>query len=148
MRGGRKLKAVIPGGSSMPVLPGEVMLDLTWTTTRCRRPAPAGLGRGDRDGRHHLHGAAPARISRFYYAESCGQCTPCREGTGWMYRMLTASSNGRARWMTSTCSKQAAAEPDRRPHHLRLRRGRGLAGAGLRAHFRHEFEYYIEHGGA
>jgi NADH-quinone oxidoreductase subunit F len=75
MLGGRKLKAVIPGGSSVPVMPGAgssfgtgavMVMDETTCMVKILR-----------------------RISRFYMAESCGQCTPCREGTGWLYRMLT-----------------------------------------------------------
>lgn len=87
--GGRKLKAVIPGGSSVPVVPGEIMLktDMDYDSI-----AKAGsmLGSGavvvmdeTTDMVRVLN-----RISRFYFAESCGQCTPCREGTGWLYRML------------------------------------------------------------
>lgn len=86
---GRKLKAVIPGGSSVPVVPGEIMLktDMDYDSI-----AKAGsmLGSGavvvmdeTTDMVRVLN-----RISRFYFAESCGQCTPCREGTGWLYRML------------------------------------------------------------
>ena len=57
----------------------------------------ARLRRGDRDGRDHLHGAALERLSYFYFEESCGQCTPCREGTGWLYRMVHRIEHGQGR---------------------------------------------------
>ena len=90
VRGGRKLKAVIPGGSSMPVLPGDVMLGLTMDYDSIQK-AGSGLGSGAvvvMDDTTCMVRACH-RIARFYFKESCGQCTPCREGTGWMYRMLT-----------------------------------------------------------
>ena len=57
----------------------------------------AGLGRGDRHGRDALHGALLLRLSYFYYEESCGQCTPCREGTGWLYRMVDRIEHGKGK---------------------------------------------------
>ena len=90
MRDGRKLKAVIPGGSSMPVLPGETMMALTMDYDSIQK-AGSGLGSGAvivMDDTTCMVRACQ-RIARFYFKESCGQCTPCREGTGWMYRMLT-----------------------------------------------------------
>lgn len=90
MRDGRKIKAVIPGGSSMPVLPGEVMMGLTMDYDSIQK-AGSGLGSGAvivMDETACMVRACQ-RIARFYFKESCGQCTPCREGTGWMYRMLT-----------------------------------------------------------
>jgi NADH-quinone oxidoreductase subunit F len=86
---GRSLKAVIPGGSSVPVLTGEVMMGLDMDYDSI---AGAGsmLGSGAviiMDDTTDMVKVL-RRISRFYYAESCGQCTPCREGTGWLYRML------------------------------------------------------------
>ena len=90
VRNGHKLKGVIPGGSSMPVLPAEAMLAATMDYD-CLQKAGSGLGSGAvvvMDETTCMVRACQ-RISRFYYKESCGQCTPCREGTGWMYRMLT-----------------------------------------------------------
>jgi NADH-quinone oxidoreductase subunit F len=90
VRNGHKLKGVIPGGSSMPVLPGETMLGLTMDYDAIQK-AGSGLGSGAvivMDETTCMVRACQ-RIARFYFAESCGQCTPCREGTGWMYRMLT-----------------------------------------------------------
>jgi NADH-quinone oxidoreductase subunit F len=94
--GGRKLKAVIPGGSSVPVMPADKIMNCTMDYTSL---AEAGSSFGT--------GAVMVmddttcmvrvlrRISRFYMAESCGQCTPCREGTGWLYRMLTRIVEGK-----------------------------------------------------
>ena len=90
VRNGNKLKGVIPGGSSMPVLPADTMLAATMDYD-CLQKAGSGLGSGAvvvMDETTCMVRACQ-RISRFYYKESCGQCTPCREGTGWMYRMLT-----------------------------------------------------------
>tara|TARA_B100000029_G_scaffold487728_1_gene543533 strand:- start:105 stop:1373 length:1269 start_codon:yes stop_codon:yes gene_type:complete len=90
-----KLKAVIPGGSSVPVIKGEIMLDTNMDYDSIRQ-ADSMLGSGgviviDETNCmvNILH-----RISRFYYGESCGQCTPCREGTGWLYKILTNIING------------------------------------------------------
>ncbi len=90
VRNGHKLKGVIPGGSSMPVLPAEAMLACTMDYDSIQK-AGSGLGSGAvivMDETTCMVRACQ-RIARFYFKESCGQCTPCREGTGWMYRMLT-----------------------------------------------------------
>jgi NADH-quinone oxidoreductase subunit F len=97
MRGGHKLKMVIPGGSSMPVLPAEIMMatDMDYDSI-----AKAGsmLGSGaiivmDEDTNMV---DILWNILRFYAHESCGQCTPCREGTGWMWRMMERLRTGDA----------------------------------------------------
>lgn len=90
MKPGRKLKAVIPGGSSMKVLPANVMMECTMDYDSIQK-AGSGLGSGAvivMDDTTCMVRACH-RISRFYYKESCGQCTPCREGTGWMFRILS-----------------------------------------------------------
>ena len=133
VRNGRKLKGVIPGGSSMPVLPGETMMALTMDYDALQK-AGSGLGSGAvivMDETTCMVRACQ-RIARFYYAECCGQCTPCREGTGWMYRMLTRIVEGKATLDDLQMLKRGR-RPDRRPHHLRVRRSRGVAGAGLPA---------------
>lgn len=89
MRGGKKLKAVIPGGSSAPVLPADVMLNMPMDYDPLAK-AGSMLGSGavivlDED---TCMVKLLARISDFYMEESCGQCTPCREGTGWMARLV------------------------------------------------------------
>ena len=95
---GRKLKAVIPGGSSVPVLPAAIISECTMDYDSLSEAGSA-LGTGAMivmDDRTCMVSVL-RRIARFYYAESCGQCTPCREGTGWLYRMLTRMLEGRAR---------------------------------------------------
>ncbi|MGV0005422.1 MAG: NADH-quinone oxidoreductase subunit NuoF, partial [Candidatus Porifericomitaceae bacterium WSBS_2022_MAG_OTU9] len=87
---GRKLKAVIPGGSSVPVVRAENIIDVNMDYDSLTA-AGSMLGSGAiiimDDSTCMVQ--VLCRISRFYYAESCGQCTPCREGTGWLYRMLS-----------------------------------------------------------
>ena len=89
MKNGKKIKAVIPGGSSVPVVPGEIMLETNMDYESITK-AGSLLGSGaviimdeDTNMVEVIH-----RIARFYYSESCGQCTPCREGTGWMYKII------------------------------------------------------------
>ncbi|HET7403411.1 MAG TPA: NADH-quinone oxidoreductase subunit NuoF [Usitatibacter sp.] len=98
MRGGRKIKGVIPGGSSMPVLPGDVMMQLNMDYDSIAK-AGSFLGSGavivmDED---TCMVKAAERLAYFYYEESCGQCTPCREGTGWLYRIIHRIENGEGR---------------------------------------------------
>ncbi len=146
MRGGRKLKAVIPGGSSVPVLPGEVMLDLTMDYDSIAK-AGSMLGSGAVIVMDETTDMVQIlrRISRFYYSESCGQCTPCREGTGWLYRMLTRIVEGRG-----------TAEDLQKLDDVAFNiMGRTICALGDAAampvrsflkHFRPEFEHYLEHG--
>ncbi len=98
MRGGRKLKGVIPGGSSMPVLPAEVMMAIDMDYDSIAK-AGSFLGSGavivmDED---TCMVKAAERLAYFYFEESCGQCTPCREGTGWLYRILHRIETGAGR---------------------------------------------------
>ena len=95
---GRRLKAVIPGGSSVPVLPAEIIRECSMDYDSLSKAGSA-LGTGAMIVMDETTCMVSAlrRIARFYYAESCGQCTPCREGTGWLYRMLTRMLEGRAR---------------------------------------------------
>jgi NADH-quinone oxidoreductase subunit F len=145
MRPGRKIKAVIPGGSSMPVLPGETMMktDMDYDSI-----AKAGsmLGSGAvivmDDTRCMVRSLE--RLSYFYFEESCGQCTPCREGTGWLYRIVHRIEHGQGRpedlqTLVSVADNIA---------------GRTICALGDAAalpvksfiqHFRDEFIYHIEH---
>ena len=95
---GRTLKAVIPGGSSAPVLPAAIMETLTMDYDALAK-AGSMLGSGAvivmDDSRSMVHSLL--RLSYFYMHESCGQCTPCREGTGWLYRMVERIANGQGR---------------------------------------------------
>jgi len=93
--GGRKLKAVIPGGSSVPVLPAEIIMGCTMDFDALQKAGSAfGTGAVMVMDETTCMVRLLRRISRFYMAESCGQCTPCREGTGWLYRMLTRITEG------------------------------------------------------
>jgi len=95
MLGGRQLKAVIPGGSSCKVLPAEVIMDCTMDYTSLQQAGSSfGTGAVMVMDETTCMVKVLRRISRFYMAESCGQCTPCREGTGWLYRMLTRIVEG------------------------------------------------------
>jgi len=143
MRGGRKLKAVIPGGSSMPVLPGDTMMGLTMDYDALQK-AGSGLGSGAvivMDETTCMVRACQ-RIARFYYAESCGQCTPCREGTGWMYRMLCRIVDGHATIGDVEMLKQAAGQIE---GHTICAFGEAAAWPvqGFLRHYWHEFEYFI-----
>jgi NADH-quinone oxidoreductase subunit F len=143
---GRKLKAVIPGGSSVPVLPGEIMMGLTMDYDSIAK-AGSMLGSGAVIVMDETTCMVKVlrRIARFYYAESCGQCTPCREGTGWLYRMLTRITEGQGALEDVAKLDSVASKIE----------GRTICALGDAAampvrsfikHFRHEFEYYIEHG--
>lgn len=98
VRGGRKLKAVIPGGSSSPVLPADIMMDCTMDYDSIAK-AGSMLGSGAvivmDESRCMVKSLQ--RLSYFYMHESCGQCTPCREGTGWMSRVVDRIENGLGR---------------------------------------------------
>lgn len=91
----RKIKAVIPGGSSMPVLPGDVMMNLDMDFDSIQK-AGSGLGSGGVIIMDETTNMVEVlyRLSEFYMDESCGQCTPCREGTGWMVRLLHRIKEG------------------------------------------------------
>jgi NADH-quinone oxidoreductase subunit F len=98
MRGGKKLKGVIPGGSSMPVIKGDLMMQTDMDYDSIAK-AGSMLGSGavivmDED---TCMVKASERLAYFYYEESCGQCTPCREGTGWLYRIIHRIEHGEGR---------------------------------------------------
>jgi len=143
LRPGRTLKGVIPGGSSMPILTGETMMGLTMDYDALQK-AGSGLGSGAvivMDDTTCMVRACH-RISRFYYAESCGQCTPCREGTGWMYRTLTRIVEGNATLDDLNLLKSAAGQIE---GHTICAFGEAAAWPvqGFLRQFWHEFEYYI-----
>jgi NADH-quinone oxidoreductase subunit F len=95
---GGALKAVIPGGSSAPVLPAHIMMDITMDYDAIAK-AGSMLGSGAvivmNDTRCMVKSLL--RLSYFYQHESCGQCTPCREGTGWLWRMVDRIEKGHGR---------------------------------------------------
>jgi NADH-quinone oxidoreductase subunit F len=98
VRGGwDNLLAVIPGGSSVPLLPKSMCEDVLMDFDSLSE-AGSGLGTAGvivMDKSTDVV-AAIARLSHFYMHESCGQCTPCREGTGWLWRVMMRMRDGRA----------------------------------------------------
>jgi NADH-quinone oxidoreductase subunit F len=146
IRGGRKLKAVIPGGVSVPVVPGEIMMQTNMDYDSLRKSGSS-LGTGSMivmdDSTCMVR--ALERISRFYYAESCGQCTPCREGTGWVNRVLKRILSGQGKKSDIDMLLDVVGKIE----------GHTICAFGDAAawpvqsfikHFRHEFEYFVEHG--
>ncbi|GJM10297.1 MAG: NADH-quinone oxidoreductase subunit F [Lysobacteraceae bacterium] len=146
VRDGNALKAVIPGGSSMPVLPADIIMDLTMDFDSLQQ-AGSGLGSGAvivMDEKTCMVRAL-TRISKFYYAESCGQCTPCREGTGWMYRVLKRICDGQGRDQDLQLLRSAAGQIE---GHTICAFGEAAAWPvqGMLKHFWDEFEYFAKHG--
>ena len=146
VRNGHKLKAVIPGGSSMPVLPAATMMELTMDYDAIQK-AGSGLGSGAVIVMDETTCMVRAcrRISQFYFKESCGQCTPCREGTGWMYRMLNRIVEGKAELGDLDTLKAAAGQIE---GHTICAFGEAAAWPvqGFLRHYWDEFEYYIKNG--
>jgi NADH-quinone oxidoreductase subunit F len=143
VRGGRKLKAVIPGGSSAPVLPGDIMMQCTMDYDSISK-AGSMLGSGAVIVMDETVCMVRAleRLSFFYHEESCGQCTPCREGTNWLYQIVSRIEHGEGRqedldMLDSICANIC---------------GRTICALGDAAafpvmsflkHFRSEFEHHI-----
>jgi NADH-quinone oxidoreductase subunit F len=144
---GRKLKAVIPGGSSVPVVPGETMLTATMDYDGLRKIGSAlGSAAVIVMDESTCMVRALERISRFYKAESCGQCTPCREGTGWMNRLIRRIIAGQGQRADLDLLVDVA---NRIEGHTICALGDAAAWPvqSFMKHYRHEFEYMIEHGG-
>ncbi len=143
---GRKLKAVIPGGSSVPVVPGEVMMTVNMDYDSIASVGSM-LGSGAVIVMDETTDMVQAlrRLSRFYYSESCGQCTPCREGTGWLYRMLTRIVEGHGRPEDLEKLDNVAARIQGRTI-CALGDAAAMPVRSFLEHYRHEFAYYIEHG--
>jgi len=142
---GNKLKAVIPGGTSMPVLPGDIMMKLDMDFDSIQK-AGSGLGSGAVIIMDETTCMVDAlyRISEFYMDESCGQCTPCREGTGWMVRLLHRIKEG----------KGEPGDIEKLVNVADNIEGRTICALGEAAawpvqsfvkHFYHEFDYFIKH---
>jgi NADH-quinone oxidoreductase subunit F len=145
MRGGRRIKAVIPGGSSMPVLPGDVMMatDMDYDSI-AKAGSMLGSGAVIVMDETRCMVRCLERLSYFYFEESCGQCTPCREGTGWLYRVVHRIEHGQGRPEDLDLLNSVADNIQ----------GRTICALGdaaampVRAfvkHFRSEFEHHIEH---
>jgi NADH-quinone oxidoreductase subunit F len=147
VRAGRRLKAVIPGGSSVPVVPGDVMLATNFDYDSLRAIGSAvGTAAIIVMDETTCMVRVLERISRFYMSESCGQCTPCREGTGWMNRLLKRVLAGQARREELSLLVDVA---NRIEGHTICALGDAAAWPvqSFLKHFRHEFEYMIDHGG-
>lgn len=146
VRNGNALKAVIPGGSSAKVLPGAVMMGVTMDYDSIAK-AGSMLGSGAvivMDETTCMVSVL-ARITHFYHEESCGQCTPCREGTGWMSRLLQRILQGQGRAGDLELLNDVAKKIE----------GRTICALGDAAawpvtsflqHFQDEFKYFIAHG--
>ncbi len=144
---GRKLKAVIPGGSSAPVLPADAALEARMDFESIKE-AGSMLGSGAVVVMDETTCMVRMleRITRFYHAESCGQCTPCREGTGWMHRVVQRILDGRGR----------SGDLEMLDDVSRKNEGHTICAFGDAAawpvqsfirHFKDEFAYMIEHEG-
>ncbi|HZX32083.1 MAG TPA: NADH-quinone oxidoreductase subunit NuoF [Rhodocyclaceae bacterium] len=145
MRGGRKLKAVIPGGSSAPVIPADIMMDCTMDYDSIAK-AGSMLGSGAVIVMDETVCMVKAleRLSFFYYEESCGQCTPCREGTSWMYKVVHRIENGQGRPEDLDLLSSVLGNIMGRTI-CALGDAAALPVQGFLKHFRHEFEHHIEH---
>ncbi|HVW67897.1 MAG TPA: NADH-quinone oxidoreductase subunit NuoF [Steroidobacteraceae bacterium] len=147
VKGGRKLKAVIPGGSSVPVVPGDVMLKVNMDYDSLKAVGSAiGSAAVIVMDETTCMVRVLERVSRFYMSESCGQCTPCREGTGWMNRLLKRMLAGEARRDELNLLLDVA---NRIEGHTICALGDAAAWPvqSFLKHYRHEFEYMIDHGG-
>ena len=142
---GGKLKAVIPGGSSAPVLPASIMLETTMDYDAIAK-AGSMLGSGAVIVMDETRCMVKSllRLSYFYYEESCGQCTPCREGTGWLWRMVHRIEHGQGRQDDLDLLNSVADNIQ----------GRTICALGdaaampVRAfikHYRDEFQHHIDH---
>lgn len=145
VRAGRTLKAVIPGGSSAPVLPAQVMMDCTMDYDAIAK-AGSMLGSGAviviDDTRCMVKSLA--RLSYFYMHESCGQCTPCREGTGWLWRLVERIERGEGKPSDLDLLDNVAENIQGRTI-CALGDAAAMPVRGMMKHFRHEFAYHIEH---
>ena len=145
--GGRKLKAVIPGGSSVPVMTADAIMACTMDYNSLQEGGSSfGTGAVMVMDETTCMVRVLRRISRFYMSESCGQCTPCREGTGWLYRMLTRIMDGRG----------TLDDLDRLVDVANKIEGHTICALGDAAawpvqsflkRFHHEFEYMVRHKG-
>jgi NADH-quinone oxidoreductase subunit F len=145
VRKGRKLKAVIPGGSSSPVLPADVIMECTMDYDSIAK-AGSMLGSGAvivmDDSRCMVKSLQ--RLSYFYMHESCGQCTPCREGTGWLWRMVDRIERGEGRESDLALLDNVAENIMGRTI-CALGDAAAMPVRGMIKHFRHEFEHHITH---
>ncbi|MCD6025991.1 MAG: nuoF [Solimicrobium sp.] len=145
MRDGKKIKAVIPGGSSMPVLTGEVMMatDMDYDSI-AKAGSMLGSGAVIVMDESRCMVKSLLRLSYFYYEESCGQCTPCREGTGWLYRMVHRIEHGQGR-ADDLDMLNSIADGIQGRTICALGDAAAMPVRAMIKNFRAEFEYHIEH---
>ena len=143
VRKGRTLKAVIPGGSSSPVLPASIMMECTMDYDSIAK-AGSMLGSGAvivlDDTRCMVESLK--RLSYFYMHESCGQCTPCREGTGWLWRMVDRIHTGHGK-QTDLDLLNSVADNIQGRTICALGDAAAMPVRAMIKHFRHEFEAMI-----
>jgi NADH-quinone oxidoreductase subunit F len=145
MRNGAKLKAVIPGGSSTPVLTAEAAMAMTMDYDGIDK-AGSMLGAGSviimDDSTCMVE--VLTRLAHFYYDESCGQCTPCREGTGWLYRVLKRIMDGKGK-ADDIDLLLGVQEKIMGNTICALGDAAAMPVESFLRNFREEFEYFIEH---
>ncbi|ABL02024.1 NADH dehydrogenase subunit F [Candidatus Ruthia magnifica str. Cm (Calyptogena magnifica)] len=146
MRDGARLKAVIPGGSSTPVLTAKVAMNMTMDYDGIEK-AGSMLGAGSviiMDESTCMVEVL-TRLTHFYYDESCGQCTPCREGTGWLYRVLKRIIDGNGE-QTDIDLLLGVQDKIIGNTICALGDAAAMPVESFLRNFRLEFKYYIEHG--
>ena len=142
---GRKIRAVIPGGSSSPVIPGETMSELNMDYDSIAK-AGSMLGTGGVIVLDETRCMVKSllNLSRFYWNESCGQCTPCREGTGWLVRLIERIEKGEGRPADLDLLDSVASNIQGRTI-CALGDAAAMPVRSFLKHFRQEFDYHIEH---
>jgi NADH-quinone oxidoreductase subunit F len=145
VKGGRALKAVIPGGSSAPVLPASIMMDTTMDYDAIAK-AGSMLGSGAVIVMDETRCMVKSllRLSYFYMHESCGQCTPCREGTGWLWRMVNRIEHGHGRMEDIELLNSVADNIQGRTI-CALGDAAAMPVRAMIKHFKDEFVHHIEH---
>lgn len=145
MRGGKKIKAVIPGGSSAPVVPGEMMMatDMDYDSI-AKAGSMLGSGAVIVMDETRCMVKSLLRLSYFYYEESCGQCTPCREGTGWLWRVVNRIEHGQGRPEDLDLLNSVADNIQGRTI-CALGDAAAMPVRGMLKHYRDEFEHHIAH---
>jgi NADH-quinone oxidoreductase subunit F len=143
--GGRELKAVIPGGSSAPVLPADIMMGCTMDYDSIAK-AGSMLGSGAVIVMDETRCMVKSllRLSYFYQHESCGQCTPCREGTGWLWRMVDRIEHGKGR-MEDLDLLNSVSDNIQGRTICALGDAAAMPVRAMIKHFRDEFVHHIEH---
>ncbi len=142
---GRQLKAVIPGGSSMPVLPAEIMMgcDMDYDSI-AKAGSMLGSGAVIVMDETRCMVRSLLRLSYFYYEESCGQCTPCREGTGWLWRMVQRIESGHGTMEDLNRLDEVAGNIQGRTI-CALGDAAAMPVRAFLKHYRSEFEHHVTH---